>query len=507
VAARLQAECPPGGICVSRAVRDHVHGRLDLVFDDLGALSLKNIARPVEAFLLRLTPAAIEPRLLSSVPLHSNVRKARPPRLSVIVTPLRNLGVPKEHEYLLEAITEDISTDLPQYMGPFVVVSDALRRDGDPASPRDIARELGVGYVIQGSARGIVDRVALNLQLMDVETGVHLWSERFDFDLGGTTDPRNEVTNRVTATLFQKLITDVSHRIEALPPKDWSPDDFVIRGIALSFLPVTAQISSDPNRQESLRCFEQALAKAPDSISAKIGIASILTVNVAVGRSPSGGPDGVRAEQLLTDVLGVNGQIAIAHTLMGLLRRSQSRLDDSLVELKVAIGLAPNDPWTIAHLGITLAFLGDPDAAIPFLERSLRLSANQSLAPISHGHLGLCHLLLGNTKEAISSLRTGRAINPRMSFIHWWLAAALGLKGELDEAVAALRQALEMDPLLLQSVMLIRRRGLDFVSLYEKTVYAGLRRAGLPDVWAGTEEPPLGWIGNPERDSGSRVLH
>jgi adenylate cyclase len=502
VAARLQAECPPGGICVSRAVRDHVHGRLDLVFSECGLLSLKNIDRPVEAFLLRLEPGVTEPRRPSSAPLpNPSARAAKPPRLSVIVAPLRNFGVPKEHEYLVESITEDISTDLPRYLGPFVVVSDPLRRDGDLASPRDIARELGMGYVIQGSIRGIVDQVALNLQLMDVETGVHLWSERFDFDLGGAMDTRNEVTSGVTSTLFHKLIKDVSRRIDALPPEEWTPDDLVMRGIALSFLPVTAQTNPDPNRHEALGCFEKALAMAPDSVSAKIGVASVLTVNVAAGQSPPGGPDEVRVEQLLADVLRVDGQIAIAHTLMGLLRRQQGRLDDSLAELRVATELAPNDAWAIAHLGITLTFLGQPGAAVALLEKSLRLSAHQSLAPISYGQLGLCHLLLGDTEEAIASLRTARAINPGMYFIHWWLAAALGLKGELDEACAALGQAIKMKPNLVSQVTRsLMPASPRFITLYEKTVYVGLRRAGLCDIWAETNERPVGWIGIPHTD-------
>jgi adenylate cyclase len=482
VAARLQAECPPGGIYVSRAVRDHMRGRLDLVFDELGALSLKNITHPVEAFLLRLEP---EPRLLSSVPLsYPSTRQPKLPRLSVMVAPLRNLGVPREHEYLVEGIPQDISTDLLQYLGPFVVISDALRRNGDPAGPR--ARELGMGYVIQGSIRGIVDRLALNLQLIDVETSVHLWSERFDIDLGGTTDTRNEITDRVTSTLFQKLIEDVNRRIEALPPEGWTPDDLVMRGIALSFRPVTAQSGPDPNRHEALRCFEQALVMMPDSILAKVGLASILILNVATGQSPSGGPDEVRAraERLLADVLRVDGQIAIAHMMMGILRRQQFRLNDSLIELRVAIGLAPNHPQTIAQLGITLVLLGQPDAATPLIERSLRLSPHDFFAPLSHGFLGLCHLLLGNTEGAVTSLRTARAINPRISYFHLWLASALGLNGELDEADAALRQALEMSPDLVSQIAVARRLASpQFVALCERTLFVGLRQAGLPDVW------------------------
>jgi adenylate cyclase len=277
------------------------------VFDELGALSLKNIARPVEAFLVRLEPEATEPRLLSSARLpRSNVIKSKPPRLSVLVAPLRNLGVPKEHEYLVEGIPEDISADLSQCPGTFVVGSpEALRRDGDPASPRDIGRELGLGYVIQGSIRGIADRLAVNLQLIDVETGAYLQSERFDIDLGGTTDTRNEITNRLAWSLFLKLAEDVNRRIAALSPEDWTADDLVMRGVALFHRPVAVQNNTDPNRQEALQCFERALAKVPQSIPAKIGVASILVATFASGGSLPGGQHEVRAEQLLGEVLRV----------------------------------------------------------------------------------------------------------------------------------------------------------------------------------------------------------
>jgi len=282
------------------------------MFNELGALSLKNISRPVEAFVLRRGSEVSEPRPLSPALLPS-IGKAKLSRFSVIVAPLRNLAVPKDHEYLVEGIPEDIATDLSHYPGSFVVDSpEALRRAGDSPSTRDIARELGVVYAIQGSIRGVVDQLSVNLQLIDAETGVRLWSERFDIDLDSTADIRNETINRVTLTVAAKLIEDISRRIEALPQEDWTADDLVIRGIALSFHPMAVQSGPEPNRQEALRCFDQALTLAPDSIPAKIGIAGILILNGAVGQNSFGGLDDVRAEQLLADVLRVNGQSALA---------------------------------------------------------------------------------------------------------------------------------------------------------------------------------------------------
>jgi adenylate cyclase len=225
-----------------------------------------------------------------------------------------------------------------------------------------------------------------------------------------------------------------------------------------------------------------------------LGIALVLLMNVGNGQSPEGGPDEVRAEQLLADVLSINDDSAFARMLMGIHRRQQLRLNDALIELRVAIGLAPNLAWAIPHLGLTLAFLGQPGEALPLIEKSLQSSEHDFMTPLAHFVRGLCQLLLGNTEEAIPSLRTAQVMNPRVSQFFFWLAAALGLKGELDEARAALRHAIEMRPdIVSRTTVWLLGACPEFIGLYEMTAYVGLRRAGLPDVWAETNARPVGW--------------
>jgi adenylate cyclase len=404
------------------------------------------------------------------------------PRTSVMVARLRNLGVPAEHEYLVESITEDLSTDLPQYLGP-VVVACPDWRNATSADLRQSAREFGVAYVIQGSIRGVDDRLALNLQLIDVESDIHVWSERFDFDLAGQRHPRNEMTNRVTFTLLLKIIENASRRIEALPAGQCTPDDLVTRGYALLLLPMTAESSPDLAREAALENFATALRAAPDLITAKLGIAQVLLMNISDGRSSPGGLDELRTEQLLADVLRVDGQNGRAHSLLGVLRGQQGRFNDALVEHQVAMELAPNHPWVVAGLGIALVLVGRPNAGLPLLERSLRLSPYDFYAPVAHGCLALCHMMLGNTDLAIPPLMIARAMNPRIFFIHLWIAGALGLKGDLDEAGAALRQGMALMPEF-PPAMMAPRFNPEFMALYIPTVYAGLLRAGMPDILA-----------------------
>ena len=154
----------------------------------------------------------------------------------------------------------------------------------------------------------------------------------------------------------------------------------------------------------------------------------------------------MRAEQLLTEILRDDAGNADARAHMGTLRRAQGRLIDSRIELEIAVGLAPNNIHAIGHLGITLTFLGHPEAAVPLIERCLRLAPNDRNTPVNQGVLGLCKILLGDVDEAVIWLRKARAANPRLFYIHAFLAAALALRDELDEAGDALRQAVMIRP-------------------------------------------------------------
>jgi adenylate cyclase len=206
--------------------------------------------------VLRLETEAVGSRPPSLAPIaYSSARKPDPPRLSVLVALMRIPGAVAEDEYLAEAITDDITTDLSQTAGSFVAGrAETLRRIGDGASPRDIARELGVNYVVQGGIRATSERIAANMQLIDAQTGGLLWAERFDIDRGGTAGERSEIIGRLVRTLSVRLSEDENRRIEAVPPSDWTPYDRVMRGRAFICRPI-----SPANRNGAIRWFEQAL--------------------------------------------------------------------------------------------------------------------------------------------------------------------------------------------------------------------------------------------------------
>jgi adenylate cyclase len=404
------------------------------------------------------------------------------PRLSLVVLRFKNLSDTPGGDTMAETITDALSTDLSHWSAAFVIAGGSA---GTPESGaidvRRLGLELGVIYVIQGSVRGSKERISVNVQLIDAETGGHLWADRFDTDHRAAADARDEIIGRLERALVQRLLEDVTRRIEALPPDDWSAYDLNMRGRTFMLRP-----QSLANRQIAIDCFEQALHRDPDSALARIGIANVLISNILEGWSTSIEADTARAEQLLLEALQGDTDIAQAHTYMGKLRRIQGRLDDSRLELEIAIGISPNFGNANSQLGVTLAFLGLPEEAIPWLEKSLRLAPHDQGTPVDQAALGLCHLMLGEIERGVLWLRKARAGNPRMYYIHMWLAAGLGLRDELDEAGAALRQAIEITPDI-NSLTSLRSRwqmmtaSPRFFLLAEKTVIPGLRRAGLPD--------------------------
>jgi len=217
------------------------------------------------------------------------------PRLSIVVLPFANLSNDPEQEYFADGITDDLTTDLSGISDSFVIARNtAFAYKGKPVDVKQGGRELGVRYVLEGSVRRAGDQVQVNAQLVDAETGAHLWAERFDTNRQNLPEAQNEITGRFARTLHLELGEAVGRRIEQEKVVDPDARDFVMRGWASFYRPFSAA-----NRREAQRAFEQALEIDPRSVDAKIGIALVLANNVSDGWSGSVEQDKARAEQLL----------------------------------------------------------------------------------------------------------------------------------------------------------------------------------------------------------------
>jgi tetratricopeptide (TPR) repeat protein len=238
-------------------------------------------------------------------------------------------------------------------------------------------------------------------------------------------------------------------------------------------------------RREGLLAFERALAIDPESVDARVGIANNLVANILDTWSTSPAQDAVRAEHLLNEALERNAGSAWAHCAMGMLRRWQNRLAESKIELETAIALNRNYSVALRQLGITLTFLGQPEAATPLVEKSIRLDPHSPNIHVAYWAFGHCHLLLGDIDEAVDLFRKASAANPRLAYIQFDLASALALKGEIDEARAVLAEAIRLKPDLNTLARLLAAYpnwgNPQYRVLAEKTLWLGLRCAGLPE--------------------------
>ena len=356
----------------------------------------------------------------------------------------------------------------------------AFTYKGKPIDVRQVGRDVGVRYVLEGSVRRTGDQVRVNVQLIDAESGAHLWADRFDTDRANLAEAQDTITGRLARTLNLELVEAAAHRIEQERAADPDARDLVMLGWAWIYSP-----HSSETRREARQAFERALETDPRSIDARIGLAQILVGNVADNWSSFVKQDEARDEQLLLEALERDANSSMAHRTMGLLRRVQNRLAEARVELETAIALDRNDAYAIRQLGMTLTFLGQSEAAIVHIEKAIQLSPHDPDIANAYSALGLGHLLLGHVDQAIDFLRKARVGNPRFWYIHLHLAGALGLRSDLEEARDALAESLKLKPQIdsLARLRLYRPwyTNPQFWRPAEKTLNAGLRRAGFPD--------------------------
>ena len=490
VAARLEALAEPGGICISRTVRDQIRDKLAYQFEDLGEQNVKNIARPVRTYALRPKPSAPLPEL-SAQPGTSISRPALAPRLSIVVLPFANLSNDPDQQYFADGITEDLTTDLSRLADMLVISPNtAFTYRNKPLDTRQIGRELGVRYVLEGSVRRSSNQIRITAQLIDAETDTHLWSERFDRDMGDLFALGNEITSRIAVALNLELVA-----AEAARPSD-NPDalDYILRGrAALAKLPTRESFA------EGIGLYERALALDPGSIDAQSWLAAGLAGRVLDGKSDAPAEDIGRAEALLAPALAASPRNPFLHHTKGQVLRAQAqgpfgldanartaRFADAIPEYEIMLAANPNAVGALAHLGWCKVMTGAGDEAIPLLERAVRLSPRDPYLYLWSSRIGFAHLLQSRIDEAMVWLEMSRRANPAFGATRLLLASAYGLKGESHRAAAELAEALRLiGNDRFSTVARVRINSSWNTSIvhdwFENIYLAGLRRAGLPE--------------------------
>jgi adenylate cyclase len=477
VAARLEGLAEPGGICISRVVRDQVRDRLDYTFEDLGEQNVKNITRPVRVYGLR--PEGITDLPAPGVPPLSEVpQPAVAPRLSIVVLPFANLSNDPEQQYFADGITEDLTTDLSRIVGMFVISrGTAFTYQGKRVDTKQIGRDLGVRYVLVGSVRRSGDQLRVSAQLIDAATDSHLWAERFDRSVSDLFALQNEITSRLANALRVELIA-----VEAARPIE-HPDalDYILRGRA-----VLLNTKTPDTYRSATDFFEHALALDPQSVEARSGLAAVLVIRVLSGMTNSAAADLARAGSLVNQALAAAPRFAHARIVKGHVLRAQKRWKEAIPEYEAALDLNQNLAYALTGLGWCKLYVGSIEEVALLAEQAIRLSPRDPDIGYCYSLIGTVHLLQSHVDEAIVSLEMARDALPASPLHRSRLAAAYALRGETELAAAELAEArrLSIDDRFssIGRLKAIGSFGLPpTLALYESTYIAGLRKAGMPE--------------------------
>jgi Flp pilus assembly protein TadD len=345
-----------------------------------------------------------------------------------------------------------------------------------PVDTRQIGRELGVRYVLEGSVQRSTNQLRVSVELSDAETAVNLWAGRFDGDPGNPSAVQDEITRRIAVALSLELIG-----AEAARPTE-HPDslDYIFRGRALLMKPPTHD-----NRAEAIALFERALTLDPRSVTAESWLARTLAVREPDEMTSSPATDVARADELVERALTAAPRSALAHYARGTVWRAQNRFEEAIPEYETAIAFDRNWLDAYAHLGQCKFYTGSLEEYIPLVEQAIRLSPRDPLIGVWFGRIGLAYLLQSHTDKAIYWLEKARNASPRLSYIHARLASTYALKGETARAAAELTEARTLSgDNNYSSIAHLRADYLGVPkirALYEDVYFAGLRSAGMPE--------------------------
>jgi TolB-like protein len=472
IAARIEGIAKPGAICLSEDAYRQVKGRLDVAVIDLGPTQLKNIAEPIRLYSLEVgVPAQARPMPAPS-------EKPGPPRLSIVVLPFANIGGDPEQEHFVDGVTESLTTDLSRIRGSFVIGRNtAFTYKGKAVDLKQIGRELNVRYVLEGSVQRGGNRMRVNVQLIDAETGNHLWAERFDKPLADLFDMQDEIVARLAGALNDQLFVAEARRAEKVPNPDSM--DLYFQGLAW----FNKGLAPDSLTQ-ARTFFDRALVADPDNIEALIGSA---WADVADGANLS-----VRdpmaafaaAEEKLTKALSSVPDHARAHMSLGFVDIRTKRAAEGIEEFEHALALDRNLADAHSGIGFGKIFIGRVEETEAHIGEALRLSPRDTLAYVWMTRAGIAKYFLGSLDQAVAWCRRAIEANRNYPLPYFVLGGALAQLGRLDEARSAVKAGLALNP----SFAISRARA-GWTAMSDdptylaqlEPIYESMRKAGVPE--------------------------
>ena len=467
IAARLEALAEPGGTCISAKVHEEVNGKLACAFEDMGEQAVKNISRPVRAY--RLRPAGVKGGVSGRPAL------SLPDKPSIAVLPFQNMSGDPEQEYFADGMVEDITTALARARWLFVIArNSSFTYKGRAVSVKQIGRELGVRYVLEGSVRKAGNRVRITGQLIDASTGAHLWADRFDGELADIFELQDQVTACVVGAIAPKLEQAEIERAKRKPTESLDAYDNFLRGMAAFH-----QFSKTAN-EEALTFFFRAIELDPDFASA-YGMAARCYLQRKgfgwVGNREREIAETRRLAERAAD-LGRDDAVALCNAGFALVIVA-GELDDGTALIDRSLELNPNLAWTWLFSALTKALDGKPETAIEHAARAMRLSPQDPQKFGMRIAMAEGHFVAGRYEEALSWAEAAVREQPNFFVGTCVAAAGAALAGRQAEAEKAMTRLRQLNPALRMSNLrdlLPFRRPEDFDRWAE-----GLRKAGLPE--------------------------
>ena len=471
IAARLEGVCEPGAICLSEDAYRQVKGRLDLKVTDLGATQLKNIAEPIRVYSVEIDAPAHAKLAPTPTP-----EKSAPPRLSMVVLPFANIGGDREQDYFADGVTESLTTDLSRISGAFVIGrSTAFTYKGKAVDLKQIGRELNVRYVLEGSVQRGGNRMRVNVQLIEAESGAHLWAERFDKPVTDLFDMQDEIVSSLANRLGQELAAAEARRAErAATPNSM---DHYFLGLAQSNKGVTAEIFD-----KACSYYDRAIELDQNNADALIGrtwidlfSATNYLSNDRVERFRS-------AEARLGKVLKLSSNNANAHCALGVLCMYTNRATQGIAECERALSIDRNLAAAHAWIGTAKFLAGRNEETEGHVLEALRISPRDIRASGWMLFVGTAKFGAGREEEAVAWLNRSIELGRNWPLPHLWLAAAFARLGRLEEAREAARAGLELNPGF--TIARLRSSAFSDNPIYlagRERVYEGMRLAGVPE--------------------------
>jgi adenylate cyclase len=464
LAARLERMAEPGGICVSSRAKEDAEGRLDIDFDDLGEHQLKNVAKPIRVYRVRMEGSAATKM---GPPL------APPEKPSLAVLPFHNLSGDPEQDYFADGIVEEIIAALSRVRSFFVIArNSSFVYKGKAVAPKQVGQELGVCYLLSGSVRKAGNRVRIIAQLTHTATGTLLWSNRYDGAMEEIFELQDRITENIVGAIHPSLLQAEIERAKRKRPESLGAYECILRAYPYIW-------AFDPaGNTTALTHLSKAIEIEPDYPLALALAAWCRAREVIYNWTPNleeTKAEGLRLAKLAGDMSNddpmVLTALSAAHSVVG-------DLDVALALVEKAVTLDPNSAMAWNRSGWVNAYLDRPESAIEHFQRAIRLSPFDPLNFNCFFGIRNAHFAAGRYEESLEWCRKGMIERPELVWPLRSMAAALGLLGRIPEAREVARQLLQANPdITISKIIAITPHRGDYARRYAE----GLRKAGLPE--------------------------